>query len=483
VSKQSVDREFFIPAETTGEAIARIFTLTGARHHSRGEKRALVALRDALGLDVDVVRTNAVMGEQIAQRLDVAWDPQLHTVRNKVSLPGLNTLLEGATDAFQCGALQRVRSQTPVALTGSGWAEFQPAVSKIEAVTRIARLTGAPEEWLGPGSKEHKSVLVGLADRLMPEVELDRSSKTRLARDMARELGVPWTDTCYSTGETISLEGLNTILAGTERRLGRLGTSAADLLASPQAEGAALAAALLDGWKAEPWDGRTCVEWLAASGTRGANDNEWQGFYFEARGREVLASAFQPASSPPRIRFGNTVFDYSLNHVWDLKAHTARQFDGSGRIIKRGGALMLNDERAIRQCVAQQGLGFLVLSGDALMDDDGAFVAWHREFKAKQGKKAAPSNSGRSRTRKRAFTPLSVEAFWIDSTPALDAAVASGSLAVRSSGRQPPKEVGGAGASRADKFHMSLAEARRDLAVSRHDWVYRVKPSSTVLAR
>ena len=146
-----------------------------------------------------------------------------------------------------------------------------------------------------------------------------------MARDIASELDVPWTDTCYSTGETISLEGLNTILAGAERRLGRLGTSAADLLASPQAEGAALVAALVDGWKAEPWDGRTCVEWLASSGARGANENEWQGWYFEARGREVLSSAFQPSATPPQIRFGNTTFDYSLNHVWDLKAHTECQ--------------------------------------------------------------------------------------------------------------------------------------------------------------
>lgn len=477
------DHHFFIPAETTQEAIARIFGLTGARYQSRGEKRALVALRDALGLDVDVVRTNAVMGEQLAQRLDVVWEPHLHTVRNKVNLAGLNVLLEGATDAFQAGALQRVHGQKPASLDGAGWAAFQPAVSKIEAVTRIARLTDSPEEWLGPGSKEHKSVLVNLADRLLPDAQLDRSSKTRLARDMARELGVPWTDTCYSTGETIALEGLNTILAGTERRLGRLGTSAADLLASPQAEGAALAAALLDGWKAEPWDGRTCVEWLAASGSRGANDNEWQGFYFEARGREVLAAAFQPTPNPPRTRFGNTVFDYSLNHVWDLKAHTARQLDGSGTVIKRGGALMLNDERAVRHCVAEGGLGFLVLSGDALMDEDGTFVAWHREFKSRQGKKVAPSNSGLSRTRKRAFTPLSIDAFWIGSTPALDAAVASGSLAVRASGRQPPREAGGSGASRADKFHMNMADARRVLAVARHDWIYREKPNSTALSR
>lgn len=442
-----------------------------------------MALRDALDLDVDVVRTNAVMGEEIARKLDVAWAPDLHTVRNKVNLDGLNLLLEGAMDAFQAGELQRLTTEAPSTLTGPGWSAFQPAVSKIEAVTRIARLTGAPDEWLGPGSKEHKSVLVNLADRLLPAARLDRSSKTRLGRDMADELGVSWSDTCYSTGETISLEGLNTILAGAERRLGRLGTSAADLLVSAEAEGAALAAALLDGWKAEVWDGRTCVEWLAASGARGANDNEWQGFYFEARGREVLSAAFPPSAHPPQTRYGNTVFDYSLNHVWDLKAHTARQLDSSGAITKRGGAAMLNDERAVRQCVAEQGLGFLVLSGDALMDDDGAFVAWHREFKARRGKRVAPSNSGRSRTRKRGFVPLSVEAFWIGSTDALDAAVAGGSLAVRASGRQAPTEVGGSGASRADKFHMIVPEARHDLGVARYEWVYREKPRSAARAR
>lgn len=473
MSPHQADRQFFIPAATTEEAIARVFGLTGARYQSRGEKRALVALRDALGLDVDVVRTNAVLGEQLAQRLDVAWEPQLHTVRNKVSLAGLNALLEGATDAFHAGALERVRSQTPVAMAGPGWSKFQPAVSKIEAVTRIARLTGAPEEWLGPGSKEHKSVLVNLADRLMPEVELDRSSKTRLGRDIAHELDVPWTDTCYSTGETISLEGLNTLLAGTERRLGRLGTTAADLLASPEAEGAALAAALFDGWEAEPWDGRKCVEWLAASGARGANDNEWQGWYFEARGREVLAAAFQPSRRTPRTRYGNTVFDYSLNHVWDLKAHTALQVDDAGVVSNGGGSLMLNDERATRDCVDEQGLGFIIMSGSAVMDTDGSFVAWHREHKVRQGKKVSPSNSGRSRTRKRAFTPLRVESFWIGSTLALDAAIASGSLAARATGRQPPKVDGGSGAPRADKFHMHLTSARRDLRVGHHEWVYR----------
>lgn len=467
------DRQFFSPAETTGEAIARIFSLTGARAQSRGEKRALVALRDALGLNIDVVRTNAVMGARLAERLDIAWVPERYTVRHKVNLTGLNALLEGATEAFQAGSLQRLRADTPAGLTGPGWAAFQPSVSKIEAVTRIARLTGAPEEWLGPGSKEHKSVLTNLADRLLPDADLDRSSKTRLGRDIAKQLGVPWSDRCYSTGETISLEGLNLILAGAERRLGRLGTTAAHLLASPEAEGAALAAALTDGWRAEPWDGRACVEWLAASGARGANENEWQGWYFEARGREVLNMAFPPSVTPPRTRFGNTTFDYALNHVWDLKTHTQEQV-GSDGVVRavRSGTLILNDERAVRACVETQGLGFLVLSGSAVMDGDGTFLDWHRQYKAAQGKVAAPSNSGLSRVRKRAFMPLRVEAFWINDSLALDAALTSGSLAVRPIGRQPPRAVGGSGSARADKFQMRLERARTNLRVAQHEWHY-----------
>ena len=194
---------------------------------------------------IDVTKTNAVTAERIATALDVEWRPGDFTIKNKVNLAGLNALLEEATDAYYEGTLVRLQGSTPAALTGPGWAAFQPAVSKIEAITRIARLTGAPQEHLGPGSKEHKTLLVNLADNLLGDAALDRGSKTRLARDIAMELGVTWTDTCYSTGETISLEGLNIILAGAERRLGRLGSSSAEVLATPQAEAEALVAALV----------------------------------------------------------------------------------------------------------------------------------------------------------------------------------------------------------------------------------------------
>lgn len=430
-----------------------------------------MALRDALALDIDVVRTNDVVGGRLAEALDVEWRPAEHCVRHKVTLAGLNVLLEGATDAFHRGALRQVTQTAPITLEGPGWDRFKPAVSKIEAVTRIARLTGAADEWLGPGSKEHKSVLTNLADRLLPTAHLDRSSKTRLAASLANELRVGWNDACYSTGETISLLGLNTILAGAERRMGRLGTTAAELLTAPEAEGHALAAALTDGWNAEAWDARKKIEWMRARDVRGYNDNEWQGWYFEAHGREILNTAFPPKPVPVRVRYGNTSFDYSLNYVWDLKAHTEEQVRPVSRLNTWASPdTLLNDEKAIRACVAEQGMGFLVLGGLAVMDEDQQFVTWHRAFKEAQGIRSARSNSGRSRLRKSAFIPRQVEAFWIPNTHALNAALMAGQLAVRLQGRQAPKSDGGEGADRANKFVMHIPRAREGLRVAKRDW-------------
>lgn len=456
----------FAPAQTEAEAISRIHALTGsASQGTRGEKRALIALRDALGLDVEIARTNATLGSLLAAALDVEWQPDAYTERNTVTLGGLNALLAGATAAYQAGRLGRLRADLPDVLTGPQWTEFQPARSKLEAVTRIAALTGAPKEWLGPGGKEHKSVLVNLADRMLPDRRLDRSSKTRLGASLAAELAVPWTDLCASTGETISLIGLNTILAGAERHLGRLGSTTAAILRTPADEGDALAAALVSSLE-QHWDGMSAVEWMTARALRGANDNEWQGFYGEAIARQVLHAAFTPRTDPPRVRYGNTVFDYALNWVWDIKVHTQ---PAPGRTTASD-VTILNDEQAIRSCVAEQGLGFLVIGGHAEMDDDGAFRAWQRERKLAAGRKPAASNSGLSRTRKRAFNALHVEAFWIPDQPALLAAITAGQVRVHSQGRQAPRGPDQRGAPRRTKLAMSMHRARHGLLLAAHDW-------------
>ena len=129
--------------------------------------------------------------------------------------------------------------------------------------------------------------------------------------------------------------------------------------------------------------------------------------------------------------------------------------------------MQLHDETAVRRCVSEQGLGFLTVTGSATMDASGEFVAWQRERK---GKPPKPSNGGVSRTRKAAFNPMFVEAFWVRDTPKLDADVLAGQLRVRVQGRQAPRGPGEAGAARSSKFEMQMRQARQGLRVARHDW-------------
>ncbi len=462
----------FRPATTPAEAILRLHTLTGTSPQTRGEKRALVALSDAMGLDIEMSETNARRAESLANAFDVPWDPVLCTTKNTVRLAGLNVLLGAATEARGIGLFAPLPVAAPQTLVGPSWATFKPAISKIEAVTRIAALTGAPGETLGPGSKERKSVLLNLADRLLPGAELDRSSKTRLARDIARELGVGWSPECSSTGETVSLLGLNTILAGAERRLGVLGTTLDRSMAEdPVAEASALVAALAAELGDKPWEGRDATTWMRKNGLRGANDNEWQGFYFESRARLALDASFPPPERQPRVRYGSTVFDYALYRPWDLKAHTAVKHLPLSRIDKTESPMVvLNDQEAIRASVAEQGLGLIVLSGAAVMDEDGDFVAWQREQKASAGVRSSRSNSGRSRTRKAAFMPVRLECFWLDSLVELDMAIATGVIKTHLQGRQAPRGDSETGDARRPKYAMDLNRARSALLVASHEW-------------
>ncbi|MBM7827578.1 hypothetical protein [Microbacterium aurum] len=466
MSQQLYDLDF-IPAGTLSEAVSRIGALTGATpERTRGEKRALLALRDALEVDIPTVSTNAHLGAALAEVLGVPWEPTEFVDRTMLTLEGVNALLYGASIAYQEGSLKEAAANSGPKLDGEEWEAFQPAVSKIEAVTRISSLTGSGPEWLGPGSKEHKSVLENLATKLLPHLDRSGLSKTQLGAAIAGELSVPWGDEYISTGETIRLSGLNVLLAGAERMLGKLGSEYAAGL-TPQAEGAALVDALwqkLHQAHAEPWDGRKATAWLRDEGTRQENQMEWPGFYFEFRGREILNRAFRPNPFPPRVKYANTIFDYALNHVWDLKSHTAEQhlpLSNSTSRPKDADQVLLNDVDAVRACVDDQGLGFLILSGRGVMDEDGAFKIWHDTFK---GKTPTPSLSGKSRTRKAAFIPITIEAFWIANTPALDAAILAGALKPVIQGRQQ------SGASRPDKFSMKLVPARRSVHVAGRSW-------------
>jgi len=472
----SADRPFFLPAATTAEAIERIFSLTGANDTgTRGEKRAVVALRDALGVDVPTGATSDVMGAAIAEYLGVTWTPNTYLHRHTITLDGLNALLEGASDAYAEGSLRRLNQMRPDLLDGPEWALFIPARSKIEAVNRISMLTDSGPERLGPGGKEHKRVLINLASGLAPTVPI--TTKHGTAEGLAREFGAPWADTCISTQGTITLIGLNVLLAGAERRLGRLGVDRAVLFGTPEEEGTALASALVDGFRPTRlpdgsewvrWTGEKCVRWLADNQTGKENQTEWPGFYWEYQARTILGRRFAPNPTPPRTKYGPEPFDYSLNFVWDMKAHTEGWWDPLTNTMRRGqSAMPLNDAQSMDECIAEQGLGFLAVGGIALEDSDGAFKAWHDEFK---GKEASQSNSGNSRRRKAAFGLLHVDAYWFADTQSLDAAKAAGLITGFAQGRQARTKSGEPGAPRRPKYNLAAKANGSTLHVVRFDY-------------
>ncbi|VXC43276.1 conserved hypothetical protein [Nocardioides sp. AX2bis] len=476
----SADRPFFLPAGTPGEAIERIFSLTGASDAgTRGEKRAVVELRDALALDIDTGVTSDLMGAAIADALGVGWEPGRFLDRHKLTLDALNALLEGATDAYADGSLRRLAEMRPSLLDGHEWARFVPARSKIEAVNRISMLTNSGPERLGPGGKEHKRVLVNLVSGMNLDVPI--STKHGTAEALARAFGAPWSDTCISTQGTITLAGLNVLLAGAERRLGKLGVNRALLFGTPEEEGQALSAALVDGFSATRfpdgservhWDGRRTVKWLADNETGKANHTEWPGWFWEFQARTVLGRRFAPNPNPPRTKYGPEPFDYSLNFVWDFKAHTSCWKDPRTGQTKPGRASSpLNEALSVENCIEEQGLGFVMVGGLAVEDVDGAFKAWHDAFKDKP---AAPSNSGKPRRRKAAFEPLYVDAFYFANTSALDAAKASGLVTGFKQGPQAPRVAGERGDDRGPKYNLSAKAVDSNLHVVRYYYPQKV---------
>lgn len=465
----------FIPARTLAEATARLGAACGVRIPGNvGAKTPLLVLRDALRLNISATETNVAMAREIAAALEIPWSPGPRMAGARVSLEELNALLLGTLIARTQGRLFDVQTTGSV---GDGsfssgpspcreqandeWPVpgFRPAGSKLEAVNRIAKLTGAPPETLGPGSKEHKSVLINLAAKVAPDVDVDSLSKTGLAEALAERFGVPWSDHLISTGETIRLDGLNVLLAAAEFHFAQR-AHAEPISARREAE--YLVDALwegLGGENAPVWDGKDKVLWLRDNETRQENQMEWPGWYFDFRGRQILGANFAPIPDPPMVRYGNTTFDYSHNFVWDLKCHTQCQvFEKSGQKTMTSGSLQLNDARAAESCIATSGLGFLILLGDAHMDEGGEFKAWHDRFK---GKPAKPSLSGTSRVRKAAFVPQELRAYWFADSADLDRAFSAGALEHARQGRQQ------SGAFRKGKLTLNLNRADAWLVAKR----------------
>lgn len=460
----------FNPAASIAEASARMFALTAAQDAgTRGPKRSLVALAQSLGLDVDLAAVNAELGGQIAQALDTDWRAGVDYVDLRITLAGMNRLLRAASENLaSISHAATVTSTASAAQVLNAFPGFKPAKRKQEAVDRICDMAGVPRDPLGPGGKEHTWTLRDLAKRLAPHLLDRKRTKHQLAAALCADFGVPWIDTAGSTGASITLEGLNLILAGAERRAHV--SSSAWVTASEEA--AALVEVLRRGLP-DHWDGRECIRWMRENGSTQWRQMEWAGFYFEERVRELLNEAYPtPPVGGPRTRFGNTVFDYaSPTRVWDAKAHTSRTVavPDDGQAPRRTSpAMWLNDARAVRECVEQQGLGFLIVDGLAGLDSQGEFRAWHKTFAESDGRPLSGyvASTGTSRARKATWTPLHLQAIWIENLYELDAGIAAGWIFQKG---QPHWGAAESRRKRNDKF-----QARPSLAtqwqVAAHAW-------------
>ncbi|WP_062516820.1 GmrSD restriction endonuclease domain-containing protein [Demequina gelatinilytica] len=89
--------------------------------------------------------------------------------------------------------------------------EYSSARDKAHAVARMYYLGGSQSEPLGPGSKEKRSAIealgtaVGLELRHVP-------GKVECCRAIAEEMRVEWDDRCWSSGDTVTLRGLNLLV-------------------------------------------------------------------------------------------------------------------------------------------------------------------------------------------------------------------------------------------------------------------------------
>lgn len=441
----------FLPAKSKLEAVARLYAAAQTPAEplgpgSKEKKSVLTKTAERLSLDVDASAPKDILACQILEKLGQTWDRSFSSTGQTITLRGLNAILAATEAELQRRAVRELRGVTP---TLPDW--FAPARDKLEAVRRISSITGGRPQDLGPGSKERKSVLTDLVDNLGLPLD-SRLTKTKLAEAIAATLDMPWNDSCWSSGQTVTLNGLNAVLAGAEQRLlhGH-GHSVKQLRLQQEAR---LLVTALAASCPPHWDGRTCVKEMVRSEYGQAKQTEWIGFYFEFVGLPALINAY--GGGP--VRIGATEFDYARNFVWDLKTHGQEKLASPEGL---SGEAPLNDRESILQCVEERGLiGFLILSGASSFDGFVEFDAWHRKIRG-----ASASKSLHPRRLKVSLHPVTLQAHVFQGTDEIEKALADGVLKVFGQGHQQ------SGRPRKPKLKLMLRKAQAaGKVLAQHDF-------------
>ena len=300
--------------------------------------------------------------------------------------------------------------------------EFVPARNKLEVVARISNLTHSGPETLGPGSKEHKSVVLNLA-RGMGLAVSENETKQGIASRIVQTSGRKWTDDCESVGQTITLVGLNLILQTGFEYFGKLNSYQSPIEMTLEEELKRISEVVMEKTP-RLMDGVEAIHEMKEAEFSQWRATEWQGFYFEFKVRPELITRL--GGGPKKI--GSTSFDYALNRTWDMKVHSTSTRHGKRSELN----CALNDAESMRIAVAQGGVGLMILSGEQTYDCD--FTRWHKKFRS-------GSDEEPKKALKKSFKSERMDFFFIPTLSRLEEALESGEFALFKQGKQPTGEA------------------------------------------
>ena len=317
-----------------------------------------------------------------------------------------------------------------------GWwqLDFVPARNKLEVVARISNLTNSGPEYLGPGSKERRSVLFNLARGMSLSVK-DSDTKQSLAKKIVQNLGYQWSSDCESIGQTITLKGLNLVLLAGSEYFAKLGPRSSLIQLSVEEELRKISEVVIASTPRH-MDGMTAILEMKEAEFSQWRATEWQGFYFEFKVRPQLINLL--GGGPKKI--GSTSFDYALERTWDMKVHSSETRHGK----TSNSNCALNDAASMESAVKSGGIGLMVLSGIPTYDWD--FTRWHKKFRS--GSVEEPKKQ-----LKKSFETERIDFYYIPTLSRLEEALKSGELSYFRQGHQPSGEP------RKVKYSLNLKKA------------------------
>lgn len=427
----------FISAENRAIALARLdqYVQADPRDIDILEPTPTKSLSEALctisGCDPNVAKSLTRI--EIIDRLVTVCDISPKDLVSKsipenidLNLNGLNRVLEDLGTIVKKQNIQKMESLIRLRELTT----FNDCKTKIEAIGRIADLTGFENRGIGLGSTEYKESLIDIAKYCGYDIDT-KLSKPRYAEKLAELMGVPWTRQCWSTGSTITLEGLNRLIFGIVRKEAEFGGKGTR---SPREEAQAFSRAIMP--QIQPvWEGKRCVTRMLDEESRNWAQMEWIGFYFE---HVAIPPLLENRLISGPINVASTAFDAYGTHVWDLKTHNTAREDAP-----------LNDKLSMRAAVENYGgLGFCMLEGEADFDDKTSrdFQLWVERLKKEHGKRYnLGSIKPRSRLRKSAFYPEKLKFYFVKSIEHMEELEKAETLKPfhqgRNSGKGDPRNV------------------------------------------